>query len=730
MAGFVSVRRKCLSTILATFPLLALVFAAPVSAGGIVRTSVPGGATSVPRWTFLVGSVSSELRLAHRLYPLSGTRQIGIGVTLRPRDESGLRHFLTDVYDPTSPTYRHFLTVQQYKQRYGPTTEDHNRTVGWLKSSGLKVDGTSSNGLLISARGSVAKIETAFHTSLSMFRQGNRMFFANAQALRLPGSIASNVLDVSGLSTMAQQHPSRKLSARTVQAAPSGYSPSTLQHAYGLTALASQGIDGSGQTVGIISFGDYAASNIAAFDQRFNLPTTNLSSVAVSDGNSTGALLGAKNGQDEAESDIERVHSVAPKAAIVVYEAPNTSQGGIALYNRIVSDNRVSVITVSWGGVEAGYSQGEIKSVDQSLQEGAAQGQTFIGVSGDSGAYDGAGAIRNGETTLAVDFPASDPWITTVGGTTLAVQGSTYVGESTWSDTSVQPAAGGGGGLSTVFPRPSYQSGPGVNNQYSNGMRQVPDVAADANPSTGYAVYTVDPNDNPGWGIVGGTSMATPTWAGFAALINQSMGKRMGFLNPALYALGQRAFTFSQPPFHDVTQGTNLYYPATVGWDFATGWGSFDGAPFLTDLKTMIASSGGSIPTAGPTSIPLPAATPKPTPKSPTISIKKMLLLHVVKGKQVTTNTLKIGERGTLVILFQSKNGGAVRAYGSVVLREKGQLLQALTLKESTYGGKPALVTSFHFTSKKRIGTLQAHVTLSLGVASSALDHAFRIAAN
>jgi kumamolisin len=540
--------------------------------------------------------------------------------------------------------------------------------------------------------------------------------------------VAANVLAVSGLSTMAQQRPSRKLTMQ-VQATPGGYSPSTLQHAYDTTPLAAQGLDGSGQTVGIISFGDYTTSDIATFDERFNLPAASLTTIAVSDSQSTGAQLGARNGQDEAESDIEAVHGIAPHAAILVYEAPNSSEGGIALYNRIVSDNRASVVSVSWGGVEAGYSHDEISAVDQALQEGAAQGQSFIGVSGDNGAYDGAGVIRNGETTLAVDFPASDPWITSVGGTTLEVSGSTYAGESAWSDTSTQPAAGGGGGLSTIFSRPSYQVGPGVNNQYSNGMRQVPDVAADADPNTGYAVYTVDPNDDPAWGVVGGTSMSTPLWASFAALINQSMGKRIGFLNPTLYALGQHASTFPQPPYHDVTQGTNLYYPATVGWDFATGWGSFDGAAFLTDLKTLLNSNGGSLPTPAPTTPPLPTATPSPTAVPPTIAIKQVLLVHTINGKRLTTNTLKLGEHGTIVILYQSKNGGTIKAYGSVVLREKGQLLQALTLKESTYSGKPALTATVRFTSKKRIGTLQAHVTLTLGVASSALDHAFKIAA-
>jgi subtilase family serine protease len=365
--------------------------------------------------------------------------------------------------------------------------------------------------------------------------------------------------------------------------------------------------------------------------------------------------------------------------------------------------------------------------VDQALQEGAAQGQTFIGVAGDAGAYDGAGVIRGGNTTLAVDFPGSDPWITTVGGTTLNANGLTYSYETAWTDTSAHPAGGGGGGLSTIFSRPSYQSGPGVTNHYSNGMRQVPDVSADADANTGFAVYTVDPRDNPTWATVGGTSMSGPLWAGFITLVEQSFGKRLGFLNPDLYSLGQHTSSFSTSPFHDVTQGDNLYYPATAGWDFATGWGSMNGAAFLADLKTLLSSNGGNLPTVAPTATPRPTATPSPTAVPVKISIQKVILLHTVKGKKVATSTLKVGETGTLVILYTSRNAGSKPTYGSVVLLENGQLIKTMTLKASTYDGKPALVTSFHFTSNKRVGTLNAHVTLTLGVVSAALTHPFKI---
>ena len=297
--------------------------------------------------------------------------------------------------------------------------------------------------------------------------------------------------------------------------------------------------------------------------------TAHVTRVKVSAGGSSGADLGESNGQDEAESDIEVMQGSAPGAAILMYEAPNDDQGAINMYNKIVSDNRASVVTTSWGGAESTYPNDELSAMDQSAQEGAAQGQAIFAASGDAGAFDAAGTGVHSESTLAVDFPASDPWVTGVGGTTLTSDGTRYAGETVWSDGSdPRNPSGTGGGLSTLFSLPSYQSGPGVTNSFSNGERQVPDVAANADPNTGYRVYTVDNFDSPTWGVIGGTSLSAPLWAGFAAIINQSLGRSLGFLNPILYSLGQQAATFTQPPYHDVTQGTNLFYPATAGWDF------------------------------------------------------------------------------------------------------------------------------------------------------------------
>lgn len=683
-------------------------FATPVSARSLSSSATAGAFTlgSASRWVTLSGSLSPDIARARRVRSLPTSEQIGISVALRVRDQPGLTRFLQQVYDPASASYRHFLTTSQFAQRFGASPASQSRVVDWLRSQGITVTGISRNALEIDGRGAVAAVDRAFATSLATYQTATRTFRANTQPIRIPGNLASDVLAVSGLSTAAQQQPASRARVGT-RLTPRGNAPADIQSQYDLTSLEAQGTNGSGQTMAIVSFADYDASNVSTFDGLFGL-NGNATKLKVSDGRTTGARAGVKNGQDEADADIELIHAIAPRATVLVYEAPNSSLGGINVYNKIVSDNRASVVTTSWGGAESSYSSSELNAVHQSLQEGAAQGQAFFAASGDTGAYDAFGNGTGNDTTLAVDFPASDPWVTGVGGTSLNSDGSQYSGETAWSDNSdSRSPAGSGGGLSDVFSRPSYQTGPGAQNQYSNGKRQVPDVAANADPHTGYAVYTVNPRNQPSWAVIGGTSAASPIWAGFAALLNQATGRRVGFLNPLLYALGQQTSTLPRSPYHDVTEGTNLYYPATAGWDFATGWGSFDGAALVSDVKSLPAL--------------LPAAA------SPSLGIKKVILLHRVNGKLQATTALKVGEQGTLIILYSSKNAGSLSITGTAFIRQNGQLLKSTQLKATTYTGQKALTAAIRFTSKKRVGLLSTQITVSLGTVSAAKSRTFKI---
>ncbi|HYX50730.1 MAG TPA: S8 family serine peptidase, partial [Ktedonobacteraceae bacterium] len=313
--------------------------------------------------------------------------------------------------------------------------------------------------------------------------------------------------------------------------------------------------------------------------------------------------------------DMEVVGALAPHASQIVYEGPNTTQGLNDTYNQIVLGNKAHIVSTSWGLCEKDSGASELQTLDNIFKKGAAQGISFFAAAGDSGAYD------CGDGSLGVDSPASDPFVTGVGGTNLQLNAGAYGSESVWSnpsDTQRSPnGAGGGGGLSNTFAQPSWQKGPGT----QSGKREVPDVSADADPATGYATYCTVANagcPSTGWITIGGTSAAAPLWAGSTALINQYLQSQnkalIGSANSALYGL----FNAQQqsPAFHDVTSGNNLKYPATQGYDMASGIGS----PDVDNIAHDLAGSGsGNTPPPTPTPNPSPSPTtpPSPTPTTP-----------------------------------------------------------------------------------------------------------------
>jgi kumamolisin len=399
-------------------------------------------------------------------------------------------------------------------------------------------------------------------------------------------------------------------------ATPSGFGPKELSGAYNATPLQNAGIQGDNQTVALFELDGYQKTDIDKYFQNYGMTTPSISNVLVDGFNGA-----AGQGAIEVELDMEVVGALAPHAHQIVYEGPNTTQGLNDTYNKIVNDkvNAPRIVSISWGLCEAYSGAAELQTLDNIFKQGAAQGTSFFAAAGDSGAYD------CGDGKLGVDSPASDPYVTGVGGTNLQLNSGAYGSESIWSnpnDTSRSPnGAGGGGGLSTQFKLQSWQTGTGVQNQYSNGYREVPDVSADADPTTGYATYCTVTNagcPSTGWITIGGTSAAAPLWAGSMALIDRylkSQGKSViGSTNPALYGL----FNTQQqsPAFHDVTNGTNLYYPATQGYDMASGIGS----PDVDNIAHDLASSGsGNTPPPTPTSVPSPTPTnaPSPTPTTP-----------------------------------------------------------------------------------------------------------------
>ena len=267
-------------------------------------------------------------------------------------------------------------------------------------------------------------------------------------------------------------------------------------------------------------------------------------------------------GQGEVELDSEIVRGVAPQATQLIYEAPNSDQGEVDMAAQIVADNKASVISISWGSCEPDTTASIMTAVDNSFKQAAAQGISIFSASGDNGSRD-CSRSAGGAGVAAVDFPASSPHNTGVGGTNLALTGNTYSAERAWSTS--------GGGSSQVFGKPSWQAGTGVNTT----ARTVPDVASNADPNSGFAIFTQGPA-GPSWQTFGGTSAAAPLWAGFTALYNQkakAAGQAvLGEANPRLYALAGSGSSGSV--LHDVTSGGNQDFRAQAGYDRVTGLGT------------------------------------------------------------------------------------------------------------------------------------------------------------
>lgn len=571
----------------------------------------------------LYGQAVPLVQQARLLRTADANQQLNLSIGLRLRNQADLDSLLSSIYDPQSPQYHQYLTPDQFNQLFAPTPDQVLQVEAFLQSQGLTVTSVASNNLLIDATGTVAQAQQTFKAQINTYQLGSRTFYANATAPTVPGSISQLITSISGLDNSVQYHPLyqrgqsswhhvEKQHHHALLAGPtSGYGPKDLAGAYNAAPLQSTGTLGDNQTVALFELDGYQQNDVAQYLQNYNLGNPSVTNVLVDGFNGS-----AGQGAIEVELDMEVVAAMAPHANQIVYEGPNTTQGLNDTYNKIVTDNKAQIASISWGLCENSSGNAELQTLDAIFKQGAAQGISFFAASGDSGAYD------CGDTNLAVDSPADDPYVTGVGGTNLQLNSGAYGSESVWSNpnnTQRGPkGAGGGGGLSNTFKQPNWQTGPGVHNQYSNGFRQVPDISADADPATGYAMYCTVTNSGcpgTGWISVGGTSASAPLWAGSAALVNQylqAQGKhRVGFVNPTLYSL----FKAQQqlPAFHDVTSGNNLYYPATSNYDLASGIGSPD---IYNIARDLVALSSGGTPTPTPSPFPSPTDTPPPSPTS------------------------------------------------------------------------------------------------------------------
>jgi kumamolisin len=498
-------------------------------------------------------------------------KKLGFTVVLRFR-QAALDRYLRELENPSSPNYHHYLTARQIGRRFGISDAALARVKARLAAAGLTVTETYLQRTAIRARGSVARISAFFRTSLGDFKAADgRVYHKPLRPPAIPPDLRRSVAGVTGLSDKT-----RALPADVPQG---GLAPKTTAKAYDIAPLHARGINGQGQTVAIVSFDSFHDSDVKLFDRTFKISGPPVKHRKVAGGTPVG------DGADEVNLDIDTIRSVAPKAQIIDYEAPNGGVGYGDVMNAIVSDGKADIVSISWGNCDdtSNLSAQERLATENSFRAAQARGISIFVASGDAGAYTCQRRFLE-DHRLTTEFPSNTPYTISVGGTRLATTASgAYFREYGWEDPLGN--GGGGGGLNPKDARPAWQKGPGVQNKFSNGKRQLPDVSAAADPDSGFFVAT-------GGQVVaiGGTSAATPFWAGSMVLIRQYAKKngikRLGFVAPALYRLASAKQPF--PPFHDVVAGGNRYYDAGPGWDFSTGLGSPDVWNLARDLVRQL----------------------------------------------------------------------------------------------------------------------------------------------
>ncbi len=527
-----------------------------------------------------------------RLGALPGDRDLVVTLGLRQRNELLLARLLGQ---------GRAVQALRYSQDFGPGPASVHAAERVLGSYGLRAAWAPGDAVM-EVSGRASALERVFSVALSRYRvrvgrERGRVFYAPAAQPRLASPLRGLVTSVLGLDDYPVGRAPVALGAtaagRDSSSSPQsagGYTPSQVAGLYHFGPLYQGGLDGAGQTVVFLEIDAYQAADIVSYSNAFGLPAPVMTGPVLDPAWGSPQPATASTEPTEATLDLEVVHALAPRAHLVVYESAATSAGMVAALQAAVSAYPHAVFSYSLADVACGpglvgEDPADAQQFSAVLEQLVSHGGTFLASSGDSGAYSCLDSGTSVAGKPGTQVPADSPYATAVGGTTAFLgAGSTYGQEAAWGDPVEE--AGGGGGLSAIFARPSWQAGPGVLNQFSNGHRQVPDVSALADTNTGWDIYSS--LSDPQWVPVGGTSAAAPLWAALVALADQALAERglpsVGFANPALYDFGANPGRFPAPAFHDVRLGNNLYYPAAPGWDFATGWGSPDASALVDDL--------------------------------------------------------------------------------------------------------------------------------------------------
>ncbi len=534
----------------------------------------------------LIAALTSTAILGGGASPAEATSRVTTfhaTVAMVPRNASALAAYAVAVTTPGSPLYRHYLTVAQFARRFGASTSAITKVRAALAARGVRVGGVTTNRLALEVT-VAAGSRKASARPLALYRDSDSlaMPLMDAGVDRLvqavigsdaPAPNASVTVDPGLVFDPTRTGRTRVVlrprAARTAgpqpcaaaqaDAASTGaHTADEIASAYGLSGYYAAGDEGRGVTIAVYELEPFSAADIAAYQACYGTATS-VATVDVDGGAGSGA------GSGEAAMDVEDLIGLAPQASIKVYEGPPTGSGAYDTYSRIVGDDAAEVISTSWGLCDALKGSVPVSAENTLFEEAAVQGQSFLASSGDDGSDDCGDGVRS------VDDPASQPWVTAVGATSLQASGDVV-----WND----PLGAGGGGVSSVWGRPEYQDAVArpqpVVTCGSSGVacREVPDISVDGDPLTGYAAYYEG-----SWRAVGGTSVSAPTVAALAALADASPacgGHSIGFLNPGLYRAAADAYGAD---FHDVTSGSNAFdsvagFPARPGYDMASGLGT------------------------------------------------------------------------------------------------------------------------------------------------------------
>ncbi len=533
--------------------------------------------TSPRKFNAISGSERQPVRGARLIHATHPDQTIEVSLRLRPKSGVKYRELRSAL---EKPGFKH-MSRTEYENAHGADPADLNQVKKFAQEYNLKVHetGTELARRTVMLSGTASNLQRAFNVELKEYSHPKGNFRGRVGAISVPSDYADIITGVFGLDNRPQAEPHFRRLAQPERhkhktpTSTASHDPNEVAQLYDYPAA-----NGTGQCVGLIELGGgFQFDDLSTYFGQLNIATPQVISVSVDGGTNSPSTPDSADG--EVMLDIEVVGAIAPAAKIVVYFAPNTDQGFLDAITTAVHDsaNQPSAISISWGSAESGWTSQAMTNMDEAFQAAAAMGVTVCVASGDNGSSDGVNDGNN-----HVDFPASSSFALGCGGTTLQASNEQIVSETVWND---QPSGGAtGGGVSNVFPLPTWQEGFGVPSpSVQGGGRGVPDVSGDADPNTGYNIL-VDGES----AVIGGTSAVAPLWAGLVARINQQMGKSIGFLNPLIYAQAVEA-----SGFHDVTQGNNGAFSAAQGWDPCTGLGVPDGAPLEAALTGKPAGSAG-----------------------------------------------------------------------------------------------------------------------------------------